>query len=592
MTHRSIDALLQDVCTRFAGQTAYQAKRAGVWVNVTWVEHRAVCRAIAKSLMALGMKKGESVCILSQTRLEWVQCDFGIISGGGVTVGIYPTNLAPDCAYIANHSEAQIVFVENSEQLQKLFSVRADLSRMRTFVLYEGAPGDAAVGVLSWEEFLKLGQSISEAELEIRTQDLQPDDLASLVYTSGTTGVPKGAMITHRNLVFVSESASHSLYLRSDFVTLLFLPLAHVFARLIVYFSMRNGITIAFAESVEKVADNLKEVNPHFIASVPRLFEKLYTNVLRGEQQAGGVQAQLVHWALQAGYEASRMQQKKQGLSLALKVKQALADKLVLHKIRAAFGGRLVWAVSGAAPLNQTIAEFFHACGVLSLEGIGMTENTSFTNVNRYDHYKFGTVGPVGPGTEMKLAPDGEILFRGPNVMKGYFRNPEATAETIDHEGWLYSGDVGEIDGDGFLKITDRKKDLIITAGGKNIAPQRIEKILCTSPFISQAMAFGDRKKYVTALVTLNPDSLVPWAKAQGLVFQNMNELAQHPKVKELIDREIDEKNKELASFESVKKIRILARDFSIAEGELTPTLKIKRKSVTEKYRGVLEEMY
>lgn len=336
----------------------------------------------------------------------------------------------------------------------------------------------------------------------------------------------------------------------------------------------------------------MKEVRPHFIASVPRIFEKIYTKVMSGVQQAGGLKAKLFQWALHAGYEVSRMQQKKQAVPPLLAVKHALANKLVLHKIQDAFGGRLIWAVSGAAPLNKSVAEFFHACGVLILEGIGMTENSSFSNVNRYDDNKFGTVGPVGPGIEMKLAPDGEILFRGPNVMKGYFKNAAATSATIDADGWLYSGDVGEIDADGFLRITDRKKDLIITAGGKNIAPQRIEKIICTSPFISQAMAFGDRKHYVTALITLNPESISAWAEAQGIEFKNLEELARHPQIRDLIEREVNEKNKELASYESVKKIRILPKDFSIAGGELTPTLKVKRKVVTEKYRTTLEEMY
>jgi long-chain acyl-CoA synthetase len=351
-------------------------------------------------------------------------------------------------------------------------------------------------------------------------------------------------------------------------------------------------MTVAFAEGIEKVPDNLKEIRPHFIASVPRIFEKIYTKVTSSVQDAGGVKAKLFHWALNTGYQVSALQQKKQSIPTGLKLKHALANKLVLSKIQAAFGDRLVWAVSGAAPLNKSIAEFFHACGVLILEGIGMTENTSFTNVNRYDHNKFGTVGQVGPGIEMKIASDGEVLYRGPNVMKGYFKNPEATAETIDKDGWLYTGDIGEIDAEGFLRITDRKKDLIITAGGKNIAPQRIERILRTSRYISQAMAFGDRKKYVTALVTLNPEHVAPWAKAQGIEYKNFEELAQHPKVRELIEAEVAEKNNELASFESVKYVRIVPKDFSIDGGELTPSLKLKRKVVTERYRNLLEEMY
>lgn len=333
-------------------------------------------------------------------------------------------------------------------------------------------------------------------------------------------------------------------------------------------------------------------MRPDFICSVPRIFEKIYAKITASAQDAGGVKKKIFDWALQVGYAASRHQQNRQPLPGFLQFKHKLANKLVLHKIQAAFGGRLMWAVSGAAPLNKSIAEFFHACGVLILEGIGMTENTSFTNVNRYDHNKFGTVGPVGPGIEMKLAPDGEVLYRSKGNMKGYFKNPEATAEAIDPNGWLYTGDIGEIDRDGFLKITDRKKELIITSGGKNIAPQRIERILRTSRFISQAMAYGDRKKYVTALVTLNREYVEPWAKANGITFKRFEELAEHPQIKQLIMEEVKAKNVELASFESVKKVEIVPQDFSIGGGELTPTLKLRRKVVTDKYQEIIDGMY
>jgi long-chain acyl-CoA synthetase len=325
---------------------------------------------------------------------------------------------------------------------------------------------------------------------------------------------------------------------------------------------------------------------------VPRIFEKIYAKITASAQDAGGIKEKLFNWALQTGYAVSRLQQNQQPIPGWLRFKHNLANKLVLHKIQAAFGGRLVWAVSGSAPLNKSIAEFFHACGILILEGIGMTENASFTNVNRYDHNKFGTVGPVGPGIEMKLAPDGEVLYRSKGNMKGYFKNPEATAETIDKDGWLYTGDIGEIDSDGFLKITDRKKELIITSGGKNIAPQRIERILRTSRFISQALAYGDRKKYVIALVTLNREYVEPWAKAHGLAFERFEDLPGIPEIKNLIDAEVKAKNAELASFETVKKVAIIPQDFSIGAGELTPTLKLKRKVVTEKYQNIIEQLY
>lgn len=591
MQYQSVYQLLNAVTAAHANKVAYQFKREGEWRSVTWSENAAKCKQIAKSLLALGVQKGERVAVLSATRLEWVQCDLGVMNAGGVTVGVYPTNLAADCAYVINHCDAEVVFVENKMQLDKLLSVRNEIGRVRHLVLYDG-PSDANNGVLNWQEFLSKGEAISDSALELRAATIQWDDLATLVYTSGTTGVPKGVMLSHGNVLFTMQCASASLYLRSDFVTLLFLPMAHVFARLIINFSMYNGMTVAFAEGIEKVPDNLKEIRPHFIASVPRIFEKIYTKVTSSVQDTGGVKAKLFNWALGVGYRVSALQQKKQSLPAGLKAKHALAHKLVLSKVQAAFGGRLLWAVSGAAPLNKSIAEFFHACGVLILEGLGMTENTSFTNVNRYDNNKFGTVGQAGPGVEMKIASDGEVLYRGPNVMKGYFKSPEATAETIDKDGWLYTGDIGEVDAEGFLRITDRKKDLIITAGGKNIAPQRIERILRTSRYISQAMAFGDRKKYITALVTLNPDHILPWVKAQGLEYKNFEGLAQSPKVVALINAEVEEKNKELASFESVKYVRIVAKDFSIDGGELTPSMKLKRKVVTERYRNLLEEMY
>lgn len=591
MQYQSVYQLLNAVVAANPNKTAYQFKREGQWRNVTWSEQAVRCKQIAKSLLALGVKHGERVAILSTTRLEWVQCDFGIMNAGGVTVGVYPTNLAADCAYVINHCDAEIVFVENKMQLDKLLSVRSEINRVRHLVIYDGA-SDAANHVMSWEDFLVKGKDIAESAYEQRATAIQAEDLASLVYTSGTTGVPKGVMLTHRNVLFTMETASASLYLKPEFVTLLFLPMAHVFARLIINFSMYNGMAVAFAEGIEKVPDNLKEIRPHFIASVPRIFEKIYTKITSGVQDAGGVKAKLFHWALNVGYEVSALQQQKQSIPAGLSFKHGLANKLVLSKVQAAFGGRMIWAVSGAAPLNKSIAEFFHACGVLILEGIGMTENTSFTNVNRYDNNKFGTVGQVGPGVEMKIASDGEVLYRGANVMKGYFKNPEATAETIDQDGWLYTGDIGEVDGEGFLRITDRKKDLIITAGGKNIAPQRIERILRASRYISQAMAFGDRKKYITALVTLNPEHVGPWAKAVGIDYKNFEELAHHPKVRDLIEAEIAEKNNELASFESVKYVRIVPKDFSIDGGELTPSMKLKRKVVTERYRNLLEEMY
>ena len=591
MEYRSIYELFRDVVESHGPSVAYRHRRDGNWVDVSWSDAGERVDRVARALIALDVKHGDRVCILSRTRLEWVLSDFGITSAGGVTVGIYPSNLAADCGYIANHCDAEVIFVEDAEQLAKIDGIRAELPALRVIVIYDGV-SDTKRNVLAWDEFLTAGAGVTDEITVRRGRQIEPDDLASLVYTSGTTGVPKGVMLTHRNLLFTSWSAGECLYREPHFSTLMFLPLAHIFARLITFCCMRGANTMAFAEDITTVARDLKEVRPEFIASVPRVYEKVYDKIVSGAEEAGGIKLKLFNWAVGVGYEVSALQQAKRPIPATLKLKHALADRLVLHKIQAALGGRLVWAISGAAPMNKTIAEFFHACGVLILEGIGMTENTSFSNVNRYDNNRFGTVGHPGPGIEQRIAEDGEVQYRGQNVMKGYFKNPESTAETIDADGWLLTGDIGQVDGDGFLAITDRKKDLIITAGGKNVAPQRIEKIMRTSHYIAQVVAYGDKRKFISALVTLDPDSILAWARDNGLDGQSVEQLAARPEVRELIGKEIEERNRQLASFETIKKFDILERDFSIETGEMTPTLKIKRKVVVERYRERLERLY
>lgn len=591
MDHQSVYQLFQEVSTVNGAKLAFQYKKGGHWFDVTWSEARDTVTRVAKSLIALEVAKEDRVCILSRTRLEWSLCDFGIVSCGAVTVGIYHSSLAADCAYIIDHSDAEVIFVEDSEQLGKILEVRDQLPKLRRIVVYDDSTA-AGQDILSWEDFLDLGADVRDEDVARGGEEVGPDDLASIVYTSGTTGVPKGAMITNGNLVFTSASAVECLDLQPHFTSLMFLPLAHVFARLISYACMRYGTPVAFAEDFTTVAANLKEIRPHFIASVPRVYEKAYDKILSGAEEAGGIKLALFNWALGVGRRVSELQQRKQSIPGGLALQHKIADKLVLHKIGEAFGGRLAWAISGAAPLNKSIAEFFHACGVTILEGIGMTENTSFSHVNRFDNNKFGTVGQPGPGIEAKIAEDGEVLTRGGNTMQGYFKNEEATAETIDSDGWLHTGDIGEIDDEGFLRITDRKKDLIITAGGKNVAPQRIEQVMRTSHYIAQVVACGDRKKFISGLITLDPDNIRQWAAENGLEAASLEELAVHPKVRELIEREIEEKNRQLASYESIKKFHIVPHDFSIEAGELTPTMKIKRKVIFQKYRDRIEAFY
>jgi len=621
MSGQTVPVLLRATVDAAPEGAAFRFKQDGAWTDLSWRDAHDRVRRASRALIALGVEHGSAVCILSETRLEWSLADFAIGSCGAVTVGVYQSNLPPDCAYILNHCEAELLFVENAKQLDKIIEVRSDLPNLKQIVRFEG-PTDETIGVMSWDDFMARADEVTVEAAQQRADSIDPDDLLSVVYTSGTTGVPKGAMLTHRNVLFATESVggmldcdrttgvpkgamlTHRNVLFAtesvggmldcdrEYVTLLFLPLAHVFARLIAYMCMVEGCTVSFADDIKRVPEYLGQIKPDFIVSVPRIYEKVHSQILAKVEDSSAFRRDLFNRALAVGYEVSRLQQAKKPIPPWLALRHALYDRLALHKVRDVFGGKMVYGVSGAAPLNKTIAEFFHACGILILEGIGMTENSSFSNVNTIERNKFGTVGPAGPGIEVKLAEDGEVLVRGDNVMRGYFKNPEATAKTLTEDGWLLTGDIGEIDEDGFLTITDRKKDLIITAGGKNIAPQRIERIIRTSRFIASVMAYGDRRKFISALITLDPESVREWAVQKGLGTDDLEELARHPKVQKLIEREVEERNRELASYETLKRFHLLAVDFSIEGGELTPTLKIKRKVVIEKHLDALEALY
>ena len=589
VSHKNLHELLLAICRAEPRKEAYRFKREGHWRGITWTETVAKTTEFSRALMAWGAAKGDRIGVLSVTSIEWVIADLGIVSAGCVTVGIYPNNTAADCKYVLNHAEIGILLLENDAQLEKILSVRDELPALKTIVNINGE-SDSSLGVVSWDEFLARADEISEADQRARTDSVESDDLAALVYTSGTTGVPKGAMITHGNLVFSAWSAGGAIYHEPHFVVLIFLPLAHVFARMLIWASMHNATTAAIDGDMNAIAQTLKEVRPHYVPCVPRVFEKVHDKILSTAQAAGGLKAKLCGWAVGIGRQVSRLELAGETIPAWLALRNKIADVLVFRKVRAVFGGRLVFAISGSAPLNIEIAKFFHACGVLILEGIGMTENTSFSNVNRIDNNRFGTVGPAGRGIEIKIADDGEVLIRAPNVMPGYYKDEEATRETIV-DGWLHTGDIGELD-DGFLKITDRKKDLIITAGGKNVAPQYIEQVLKRSPYVSQAAAFGDRRKYLTALVTLDQDVIMPWARENGLGDKTYEQLASEPAVRRLIDTEVERLNGQLARYETIKRFWIVPGDFSVDGGELTASMKLKRRVVVDRYRDKLDALY
>jgi long-chain acyl-CoA synthetase len=589
MEPRSLYEAFQNVATAWPAKVAYRVKSGGRFVPVTWSEQRQAVLGLARSLLALGAQRGDRVAILARTRLEWIQADTAIVGCGAATVGVYPSNTGPDCAWILRHSGSSIAIVEDQAQLDKVLAARSELPELRQIVCITGDP-DPHIA-LSWDAFLERGREVPVATAEAAGQSLGPEDLAALVYTSGTTGQPKGAMISHGNLLFTAKAACTCLVSEPHYETLLFLPLAHVFARLAVYMCQRQGLTVALSEGLDHVPAELREIRPHFLLGVPRVYEKFRARILSAADEAGAFKRAVFHWSLGVGLAHARLKLAGKPIPSGLALRRAVADRLALRKVRDALGGRLAWVVSGSAPLGLEVLEFFHACGIPLIEGLGMTENTSLSNVNRLDRIKPGTVGPPVPGVEMKLAPDGEILFRSPNVMQGYFRDPQATAETLDAEGWLHTGDVGRIDADGFLTITDRKKELIKTSGGKYVAPQRLEKLLSASPYIAQAVVFGDRQKFITALLTLEPAPVLAWAREHRPAASTLEQLAFDPELNQLIGHEVEACNRALASFETVKRFRILPHELSVEGGDLTPTLKPRRKAIYEKHRALIESM-
>lgn len=555
----------------------------------TWKEYECEVDQVSKSLLALGIKKDNKVSILANTCYQWVLSDMGIVSIGAVTVGIYQSNLARDCEYIINHSDSVLIFAEDQQQLEKLIYIRKDIPQLAKVILFKGQSNDD--WVLSYEDFLALGNTVSDDELKVAQGNVESEDIASIVYTSGTTGLPKGAMLSHGNITFTTQSVLQSVDIHEGDSTILFLPLAHVFARTILYAGLYSTTTTFFNRSMDTLLEDLALSQPHWFASVPRIYEKVYGKVNSGAEEKGGLALKIFRWACGLGAEVSELNAAKKPLPLNLSLKYTIANKLVFTKLHAAFGGRLRWCISGAAPMNPSIAKFFDGAGIPILEGIGMTENTSFSNLNRIDNYRFGTVGLAGPGIEVKLADDGEFLVRGPNVMQGYYKMPEETAKDIDKDGWLATGDLASIDTDGFVTVTGRKKDLIITSGGKNIAPSAIEGLMALPKYINQVCVVGDQHKYLTALITLDQENITDYCHAHGIDSSDANSLLDNVQLYTLIETAVNIQNQELASWETIKKFTLVP-EFTIEDETLTPTLKVKRNVVIKRYAGKIEHMY
>ncbi len=579
--------------------TAFRTKVGGTWVATPWGDVAAMSDRVAAGLMSLGITRGDRVAIISQTRPEWLLADFGIVCAGGATVTVYPSNLPHECAYILSHSECRAAIVEDVKQLRKLREVAGELPQLAFVVCIDGGDGEAKVGgadVFSWQGLLARGDGFVKANpsaLKARGDEVTGDDTACLIYTSGTTGNPKGVIIPHAAFALGMESVAKSLPAYDEgHETLLFLPLAHSFAKLIAAASLEIAFVIWFAESLDKLRDNLAEARPTFLAAVPRVFEKIHQGIQNKVHDMPPRRQKIFRWAVAQGVAATSYRERGAAVPALLGLKLKVADRLVFAKLRAVTGGRVRGMVSGGAPLSPEICRFFHAVGLPIYEGYGLTETNSVTSVNREGRFRIGTVGLAHHGVEIKIADDGEILQRGPTIMRGYYKNPEATAEAIDGEGWFHTGDIGEMDADGFIKITDRKKDILKTSGGKMVSPQNIENELKLSPYISQAVVHGDKRKYLTLLVTLDKEAIEGWAARNGVTGLSWAALCGDARVKALVQGEVDKLNAHRAKFETVKHFAIVPDEFSQETGELTPSLKVKRKFVNEKYKAIFDSFY
>ena len=596
MSEQSLARMFWNRVEKSAGSPAQKFKEQGAWKTLTWREAGNAVREVAVGLVALGRRPGDAVAILSASRAEWVQADFAIFSAGCVTIPIYPTYPPDLIEYIVNDAGVRTVIVEDPTQLAKVLEADKAMPGLEQIVIMQGYEGrEPSPRIFTWDALRRLGRDKADAlkaELASRVDGIKREDTATIVYTSGTTGPPKGVVQTHGNHLSALESAAQTTSIAEGDVHLLFLPLAHSFARLESFIGVHRGLCTAFAESIDKLRENLPEIRPHFICSVPRVFEKVYAGAMARAEGGSPAKRKIFNWAVAVGKEVSRLKQANRPVPTRLALQYKLAEKLVFSKMQAALGGRLRFAVSGGAPLSREIAEFFHAAGILILEGYGLTETCPVLTNNREDAYKFGSVGKPMPGVDVKIAADGEILGRGGNIAKGYFKKAEATREVFLEDGWFATGDIGRFDEDGFLFITDRKKDLIVTAGGMNIAPQNIENLLKGDPFISQVMVHGDRRPYPVALITLNPEELAKFAREQGIMAGDPSVLARHPKVVERVQRTVDQKNSELQSYAKIKKFVILPEDFTVENGALTPTLKVKRKLISERHRPTLDALY
>ncbi len=596
LSHRSMPAVLKENAQKYPEMTAISYKKKGAFISLTYRQFYERVLLLARGLRKAGMQPGDRVAIFSENRLGWAISDFGIQSAGGITVPIYATNTGDQAAYVINHSGASIIFVSNRVQYEKLLAIREQIPGIKLIISYERFLGDLTFPVYTQYQLSEVSHPLSEDErktIEAQINDISRDDLITIIYTSGTTGMPKGVMLTQENVIcdtIFGLRKLNGLNKRETFLS--FLPLSHVLERTGGYYAaFYTGSHVAFAENVQQVMENISEVKPTAMVSVPRLFEKIYSRIHENVHQMSRVQQQLFHLAVDIGRTYVNLKYVEKKSVGMLEVKYRLFDRLIFRKIRQRFGGKLRFFICGGAPLDKTIYEFMWIIGIPVFQGYGLTETSPAVTLANREEIRFDSVGKSLEDTEVKLAEDGELMVKGPQVMKGYYRNRKATEETIV-DNWLKTGDIAEIDEEGFVYIVDRKKEIIVTAGGKNIAPQPLENELKLDKYISQVFVFGDRKPYLVALLTPNIERLIDFAREEKLSYIDTEDLVSHSRILELYSHRIENFNTGLPSYETIKKFVLLPREFSIEGGELTPTLKLKRKEIYKLYRDRIENMY
>lgn len=592
LTPWTLTELFVDAVERHGEQTAFRTIGAqDELVDLSCNAALELVKRVGAALEAHGVTRGDRAAILAENRPEWALADYGCLCAGVVDVPIYYTLTAPQIAYVLKDSGSKLVFVSTAEMLEKALAARAECAHEVQIVMFD-APEELPEGVIAWDAFLADGEnraaSWSESEFRRRALQAGPDDVATILYTSGTTGDPKGVMLTHNNVASNVKATAEVLPIREDDITVSFLPLSHILQRMVDYLFFHKGVTIGYARDIRTVVADMKVIRPTVVVSVPRVYEKIYNGVM----QARGIKKKIITWAVGVADKVADIRLAGDEPSGLLAAKYGMADKLVFSKVKNAVGGRIRFFVSGGGPLEPTLNRFFYSIGMIILEGYGLTETSPVTNVNTLEDFCIGTVGPPVPATAIRIGEDGEIFVRGPQVMKGYYNKPEATAEVIDSEGWFATGDIGEIDESGYLKITDRKKDIIVTAGGKNIAPQPIENRLKTNPLIEQAVMIGDKRKYISLLVVPSFESLEAWAGENGLSWSGRGELVAHPEVLAHMESQVQEALTDFAPFETPKRVAILEDEFTIDNGFLTPTLKVKRRVIQEHFKSVIDGLY